>query len=171
VLDACLALRAEHAIEPDAIERIRIAAASVAVKLTGKRARDGYQARTSLYYWAATALLRGRVGIDALDASSFSDPAMARLQDRMELAADPALQADGARVSIVLADGRTVDMTVDHCIGSTTRPMTDAGLERKFRALCDPVLGAPRAGALLAACWTIEGAADAAPLVRATALA
>jgi len=172
VLDACLALReaagGSH-FDPMQAERVRIDAAPVAVKLTGKRAVDAYQARTSLYYWAATALQRGSASIEALDPKSFSDPIMARLQDRIQLEIDETLASHAARVELSLSDGRVFARAVDHCIGSIERPMTDADLDRKFLALCIPVLGESASRRLLEVCWSIEDQAHAAELVRGVA--
>jgi 2-methylcitrate dehydratase PrpD len=54
-----------------------------------------------------------------------------------------------------LKDGRTVDVHVEHAIGSLQRPMTDAMLERKFHDLADPILGAERSHQIIQACWTL----------------
>jgi 2-methylcitrate dehydratase PrpD len=59
-----------------------------------------------------------------------------------------------------LKDGRTVDVHVEHAIGSLQRPMTDAMLERKFHDLADPILGAERSNQIIKACWNLSQAAN-----------
>jgi 2-methylcitrate dehydratase PrpD len=169
ILDACLELQQDPRYAAATLHRIHIHATPTAVTLSGKRANDAYQARTSLYYWAATALLRGSAGLDALEAASFSDPAMTALQDRMEVHADATLAGNAARVEVVLQDGSTIACAVEHCIGSAARPMTDDELKGKFIGLCEPVLGRDATVRLLDACSNIENVAEAAALARALA--
>jgi 2-methylcitrate dehydratase PrpD len=66
-----------------------------------------------------------------------------------------------------MKDGRRERVFVEHAIGSLERPMTDADLEGKFRSLAEPVIGAERAGRLIAACWGLGAAPGVAPLVAA----
>jgi hypothetical protein len=49
---------------------------------------------------------------------------------------------------------------VEHAIGSALRPMSDAGLERKFHGLVDPVLGAAAAARIIAACGNLPRSAS-----------
>ena len=63
-------------------------------------------------------------------------------------------------VTAHLKDGRTVDVHVEHAIGSLQRPMTDAMLERKFHDLADPILGAERSKQIIQACWNLSKAAN-----------
>ena len=56
-------------------------------------------------------------------------------------------------------------MFVEHAIGSLHKPMQGSQLAAKFHALSDPLLGAERSAALIAACWGIAQAADVRGLV------
>jgi len=62
---------------------------------------------------------------------------------------------------VSLRGGGTRVCRIDHGIGSATNPMTDAQLEAKFRGQSDAKLGAERTNRLIAACWGIDGLADA----------
>ena len=73
---------------------------------------------------------------------------------------DDSIDEASADVTAVLTDGRREHVFVEHAIGSLQRPMSDADLERKFHGLSDGILGAQQTSALLAACWSLGGAAD-----------
>jgi len=55
-----------------------------------------------------------------------------------------------------LADGRSVDMFIEHVVGSVERPMSDADLEAKFLGLAEGVLPADRTRRLIDLCWRVE---------------
>ncbi|HEX2515172.1 MAG TPA: MmgE/PrpD family protein, partial [Chloroflexota bacterium] len=65
-------------------------------------------------------------------------------------------------VRLTLRDGRTLEQRVEHATGSPGRPMTDAQLSDKFRALAGPRLSPSGAEALLSALWRLD-ALDALP--------
>ena len=84
IIDACLQLRREHAIDP---------AASTAVRDQGLTRRDGamrpaqpeneLQAHVSLYHWTAAALIRGTARIEELQDPTVHDPAVIAFQDKV----------------------------------------------------------------------------------------
>ena len=97
---------------------------------------------------------------------------VAQLRRKVVATVDDAIDEASADVTAVLRDGRRVRVFVEHAVGSLQRPMSDAALEAKFRALSDPVLGAARTGELIAACWGLASAPDVralAALARAAA--
>ena len=69
-------------------------------------------------------------------------------------------------MTAVLRDGRREHVFVEHAIGSLERPLSDDALEEKFRTMADPVIGAARAGALVAACRALGDAPSVGALVR-----
>lgn len=77
---------------------------------------------------------------------------------------DERLDEASADVTALLADGRKVHVFVEHAIGSLQRPMSDEDLERKFRGMADPILGAGRAAELIQACWRLSDVEDLAAL-------
>jgi 2-methylcitrate dehydratase PrpD len=68
---------------------------------------------------------------------------------------DESIAEDAADLVATLPDGTRVPVRVEHAIGSLERPMSDADLEVKFRALVEPVLGPARVAPLLDACWQV----------------
>jgi 2-methylcitrate dehydratase PrpD len=80
---------------------------------------------------------------------------------------DDSIAEEAADVTAVLKDGRRERVFVEHAIGSLERPMTDANLEAKLRSLAEPVIGAERAGRLIAACWGLGASKGVADVVAA----
>jgi 2-methylcitrate dehydratase PrpD len=79
------------------------------------------------------------------------------------------MAADAAEVTITLKDRTSRTCRIDHCIGSATNPMSDAGLLRKFSELAEPVVGAVRSKELVDWTWAVETMADVGDLARAAA--
>ena len=168
-IDGCVQLATMHGLEAEHIERIELRVHPLVLELTGKKLpRTGLEAKFSVYHACAAGVLFGRAG-----EGEFSDAVVARadviaLRDRIRASADEEIGEAQADVTIMCRDGRRLHTFVAHAIGSLERPMTDDDLERKFRALADPVLGATAAGELHAALASVAAAADVATL---TALA
>jgi 2-methylcitrate dehydratase PrpD len=168
IIDACLQLRREHAIDPAQVSTVRIKASPGAIALCDRRnPQNELQAHVSLYHWTAAALIRGVARIDELRDPTVQDPAIMEFQDKVEAVGDPAVAADATVVTITLKDGRSHTCRIDHCTGSASNPMTDAQLTGKFTDLAQPIIGAERTQRLVDQCWSIEGMADAGDLSRA----
>ena len=156
-IDACVQLRNEHRLEASQIERIDLAVHPLVLELTGKKApRTGLEAKFSVYFAAALAIVRGSAGMRDFSDENARDPVIVALRDRVTTTIDPAIKEEQVRARIVLKDGRTLDKRIDHVLGSLERPLTDADLEAKFMALADGVLPAPQARTLMERCWKIE---------------
>ncbi len=54
---------------------------------------------------------------------------------------DPSMARDAARLVADTADGRRVEVRIDHARGSAARPMTDEDLAFKARDSMQPVIG------------------------------
>jgi len=168
-IDGCVQLAGAHALDAERIERIELKVHPLVLELTGKRApRTGLEAKFSVYHACGAGVIFGRAG-----EAEFSDAVVARadvvaLRDRVSATADERIDEDQADVTIICRDGRRLHAFVTHAIGSLQHPMSDADLERKFRGLVDPVLGAAKAGELHAVLASAAAAADVSAL---TALA
>jgi len=165
-IDGCVQLATAHALKGTDIEKIDLKVHPLVPELTGNKVpRTGLEAKFSVYHACAVVVLSGRAG-----EAEFSDAVVARadviaLRARISASADDGIGEDQADVTITCHDGRRLHAFVAHAIGSLERPMTDADLERKFRALADPVLGATNAVALCAALGTIGACDDLAALI------
>jgi 2-methylcitrate dehydratase len=69
-------------------------------------------------------------------------------------------------VTVVLKDGRRLVREVEFPRGHARNPMTDAEVEKKFRAMVEPRYGKERASKILAACWELEKLQDTTELIR-----
>jgi 2-methylcitrate dehydratase PrpD len=171
IIDACLQLRREHALDAQQIRHVAIKASPGAMALCNRRnPQDEMQAHVSLHHWVAIAFLRGSARIQDMDTeTAVRDPAVAEFQARVDAEEDGAVAADAAEVTVTTSDGMRHSTRIDHCLGSASRPMTNAELQEKFVGMAEPVLGKDRTANLIAIAWDIEAATDAGALPRAAA--
>ncbi len=170
IIDACLQLRHEHAIDAAAVDKVRIKASLGAMALCDRRnPQNELQAHVSLYHWTAATLIRGMARIEELQDPTVRDPAIAAFQDKVEAVGDAGIAADAAEVTITLKDARSHTCRIDHCIGSARNPMSDAQLTRKFSEFAEPVIGAARTRDLVDRSWAVESTSDVGDLARAAA--
>jgi 2-methylcitrate dehydratase PrpD len=138
--------------------------------------RTPYQAKFSLAYCLAVALLEGHVGLAQFDAARFDsdgprDPAIRALLGRTRIAVDPDLTARypacwPARLALRLADGTTIEAGVDYPRGTPENPVSTGALEQKFRDLVVPHYGTGPAERAIEAVRAIDGCPDVAALMR-----
>jgi 2-methylcitrate dehydratase PrpD len=119
------------------------------------------QARFSLSYVVATALVHGSVRLAAFDAGRIADPATRDLMSRIELGRDAVLDSafPGRRAAIVTVetkDGRRERMVQPARKGDPDMPLTDTELEEKYLELAVPVIGRTKAAALLERLWRLD---------------
>src|SRR5204863_4908520 len=100
----------------------------------------------SLPYCTAAALMDGDVTLATFDEARFTDPALVALTGKVKVRLDDALtprypRGIPNRITVTLADGRTVVEEVEFPRGHALNPMTDAEVERKFRTLVEPKYG------------------------------
>jgi 2-methylcitrate dehydratase PrpD len=159
-IDACVQLR-DRGVKPDDVERIELKVHPLVLELTGKKEpRDGLQSKFSVYHGCAAGLIFGRAGEEEFSDAVATRNDVVALRAKVTATVDRAIDEASADVTAILKDARRIHVFVEHAIGSLERPMSDADLEAKFHGLADPVLGAPRAKQLIAACWGLGKAAD-----------
>ncbi|MBL6455594.1 MmgE/PrpD family protein [Belnapia sp. T6] len=160
VIDACLQLRAELDVPPDAIAAVTVAGDALLLARGDRVVRTERDARVSIHHSAALGFVRGRAGVAEFEMPAVLDPALVAFRAKVTAELDAALPRGAARVTVRLADGREQAVTVLHPRGSEARPMSDAELAAKFRD--NAVLGgaADRADAALEALWALETAPE-----------
>lgn len=119
------------------------------------------QARFSLHYMVASALVHGSVRLSAFEPQRLNDPATRALMARISKALDPEVDAGfparrAARVSVRLHDGRSFTHWQSDRKGDPELPLTDADLEGKLIELASPVIGEAAARALLTRIWALD---------------
>jgi len=166
MIDGCLQLRTEHALDHRQVEQIRIAANPAALALTDRpHPRGEFEAHVSLQHWTAAALIRGKAGVAECSDACINDADIAALRDRIAATADPAIAPDATDIAVLLRNGATLARQVRHCIGSKDRPMTDRELEAKFEALAEGILAPADINTLIRDCWRLETLGNAAELI------
>jgi 2-methylcitrate dehydratase PrpD len=161
-IDGALALQKKMGLAANEIARVRVGTYKAALDVAGyEEPRTAAEGRFSLKYVVATALTHGSVRFAAFEPQRLGDPATRELMRRVEVAVDPQLDAAfpaqrAARVAIEARDGRREEFLQPTRIGDPDAPLSDAQLEAKYLELAVPVLGEPRAKALLARLWRLE---------------
>jgi 2-methylcitrate dehydratase PrpD len=133
-LDGVLDLRREHGLTLAAVREVRIATSRGALTpLIHDRPGDGLQAKFSMQYAVAAALLDGQVTL-----ASFRDDAVRRPEVSAFLPAVHAREDDqGAvlprwtHVTLTLRNGSTLERRIDALRGSAALPLTDGELLAK----------------------------------------
>lgn len=123
------------------------------------------QARFSLHYMVASALVHGSVRLSAFEPLRLNDPATRSLMSRITKSLDPEVDAGfparrAARVTINLRDGRAVTHWQSDRKGDPELPLTDADLEGKLIELASPVIGEPAARTLLTRIWALDSSPE-----------
>ena len=145
VIDAAIALR--DAAPLDAISAISVAGDALLLARGDRAVGNGRDARVSIHHCVALGLVRGTAGVADFGEPAVADPALAAMRGRVQAVLDPSLPRGAARVTLNLADGRSLTHTVETPLGSEANPLSDAQIEAKFLA------NAPNAGAAVAAVW------------------
>ncbi|MFQ5995788.1 MAG: MmgE/PrpD family protein [Acidiferrobacterales bacterium] len=165
-VDGVIALRTEHGLTPSNVKRIAVGTYSKALEITGNRdPRTGFEAKFSLPYCAAMALLAGQVRLNAFSSERLSDPNIRELMQRVELQVDPKADADFPRHRAAIVEIETVDGNTyrHHSLtrkGDPDNPLTDDELAAKYRELAAPVIGAAVADELLVTLWELDRLED-----------
>jgi 2-methylcitrate dehydratase PrpD len=170
-IDGALALQQQHGFRHDEIERLHLGVYQPTLDIAPHvDPRDADQARFSLHYMVATALVHGSVRLAAFEPARLNDPDTRALMRRTTKALDPEVDAAfpgrrGARVRIRLHDGRTFERLQPDRKGDPELPLSDADLEGKLVELAGPAIGAPAARALIARIWALHEAPTLATLL------
>ncbi|MBA3324003.1 MAG: MmgE/PrpD family protein [Rhodobacteraceae bacterium] len=166
---AALALRAEHDLTADQVERIEVVTFHQSLRLAVRRPRTTEQAQYSTSFPTAAAMVRGRVGPDEVAPEAFEDPEIIRLSDGMVVtesddynAAFPARRF--AHVTLLLKDGRCLTSPRTEASGDPENPAPIDEVRAKFHAYSAPVLGQARASAIEAAIDRLDAGAGIATL-------
>ena len=165
-IDGIIALRDEHGIRPQDVESLRIGLYAVGVNGHDHKHCDNIlDAQMSAPVGAALALVDGEIGAHQFLPGSLARPEVKRVIEISDTRLDPECERlyPGRRsgaVEIGLKGGRKLAARVLDPKGEGENPMSDADLERKFAANCEPLLGKQRSGEVLQAVWDFENARD-----------
>ncbi len=161
LIDAMLSLRSKDGVTPENVERITGSVRAFKSQETLRHPTTGLQASFSYHHSMAVALVDGAAFPIQYSDERANDPFIASVRDRIDVIADPSLARGVVAATVVLKDGRTHKEIVEHPTGSPERPMTDAQVEAKFRALAVETLPQDCADRLVKNLWALEKIADA----------
>ena len=169
-IDGCIELSRENRLAPDAIEAIELTVSPLVPRLTGKTdPQTGLEGKFSVFHAVSAAIVHGAAGEAQFSDACVRDPRVVALRKRVSLREDPAIGRTEARVTIRAHDGRALTRHVEHALGTLARPMSDADLEAKFRALAQDLLPPAQTEEIIRLCWRVAALQDAGAVARAAA--
>jgi len=172
-IEAAQMLRARHDIAPDAIAGIVATGGEVQVMLVEPADRKSapstvIDAKFSIPFTIAAALIDAEVTLDSFDPASLNDPRKRDLAAKVVFDRRPdwgrERAASGALV-VTLANGARLEQAIDMAAGDPTRPIADSDLTAKFRDCARRAkhpLTPLAIDRLAEAIWSIDAAGDAA---------
>jgi 2-methylcitrate dehydratase PrpD len=151
------------------IDREQVASVKIAMPGRWQAFRDAAMPALNLRYLTAIILLDGR--LDFVSAQSLErmhgDAKAKALMTRVDVVHDPAQEhkpgedrTESARVEVIHADGRRLEIFVPYVVGFPSHPMSKADVEAKALELMTPGLGAARARAVVDQVWDIDRLKD-----------
>jgi 2-methylcitrate dehydratase PrpD len=142
IIEACLTLRREHRIAPEAIDRVTAHVPPLVHQLVGRPPREAMQpnyARLCAPYVAACVLRRGGLGLDDFTAEAYHEPPTQGLARRIAIevrdAGDPNALTP-VEVEIHLRDGTRHAALIEAVYGNPSKPLSRADHLAKFRSNC-----------------------------------
>ena len=126
-----------------------------------KRPANDYDAKFSVHYLIAAALMRGRLGLAELEEEALRDPQILALTDKVSYRTDPGSafpKAYSGEVSIRLQDGRTLSHREHVNRGAADRPLSNDEILAKFRANAAMTVDGEGAERMIGAALGLEAA-------------
>ena len=154
-IDAVLKLKGAHGLDVDDVEEIEIATYRAALDVAGSPAAEtSAEARFSLPYVVAAALLLGAVRIDAFTEERLHDSRLRELMGRIRLQVDDEFETAfpgrrGARVTVRTRGDEVLERSQPSRRGDPDAPLSDEELAAKFVELATPALGTQGCASLL----------------------
>ena len=171
-IDGIIALRDQYGLRPADVESLRIGLYAVGVNGHDHKHCDNIlDAQMSAPVGTALALVDGAIAAHQFLPESLARPEVRRVVGLSDTQLDPECERlyPGRRsgsVEIGIKGGKKVSARVLDPKGEGENPMSDADLERKFTANCEPIIGKRRCADILHAVWRFDEARDVGALVR-----
>lgn len=146
-IDALIAMRRDHNLTPDNIQKVEIGLHRNGITLTGdastkRRPKNVVGGQFSMFFTGAVALDQGSFGWD--DYKRLNDADLLALSDKIEVVQDERLEGRthpfGARVTVKTLDG-THERLHDDPSGEPASFPPQTAMQQKFMQLAKPVLG------------------------------
>jgi 2-methylcitrate dehydratase PrpD len=167
VIDACLALRRDHALTAAEIAEVTISGDQLLLDRGDRTVTSDRDARVSIRHCAAVAFLFGAAGLREFSDDIVHAPAVIAFRDRTEARLDVDSPRGAATATVLTKDGRTLSMTVLHALGSVEQPLLDRDIETKVHELARYGAFAGRIDDAIVAAWRLDDFATIDPLLAA----
>lgn len=161
-IDGALEVQARMGVRWQELDTVEVATYGPALAVAGNfTPRTAAEARFSIPFVVATALIHGSVRLSAFTPERLADADIRALMARIRLSVDPALDARfpgqrAARLRLTTTDGRQAEYLQPTRKGDPEQPLADAELSDKFMELAAPVVGDGRARNLLSSLWALD---------------
>lgn len=166
-IEAVLALREKVAIEPEEVAEMDIAVSSVAADTAGKsEPSTGLEAKFSLNYCAALALIEGEARESYFTDEKVTDPKLVKLRKKVKVRADSAIGHDEAAITVNTIDGREYSQKIDISKMKLEPQQKYNSLVSKFKELTSAILPDKQTDRLLSLLNKLEEVNNMADLVK-----
>ena len=170
-IDAALDIREQPCFAVDRVSQIDIETYGPGFEIVKEQnPRTPYQAKFSLVYCVAAALLEGRIGLDQFSSDRFSNQGVQRAdtaaligRTRVTVAQDLTAKYPDAwpvRLAVTFDDGTVLRHAADFPRGNPENPAPAGVLEEKFVSLVGSRIGAQTARRALDAAHSVETCGD-----------
>jgi 2-methylcitrate dehydratase PrpD len=172
-IDTVLDLRRERPFGAEDVERIEVDVDSVTPNVLIYAAPStGLEAKFSMPFCAAAAVVRGNVGIDTFEPAALADPQIQSLMPRVTMRVDASFDGAAppltqARVTIRLRGLRALTRFASGARGYPASPASDEQLNAKFVACAQRVLTPGAASRALELLRGVDRLSDIRVLTRA----
>ncbi|MDB5965763.1 MAG: hypothetical protein JWQ72_2263 [Polaromonas sp.] len=179
-VDAILALKSAHHLDPLQIAEIRcqIAKSSVATlcePLSEKlRPLTSWHGRISLQHSLAEAFIAGKMDKNAYSQGALTDPRINALADKVTYEVNPEKPVDakksGAHVTVRLHDGSRLVHVIDSVRGTRDNPISEEDYLAKFRSNADGVIPAALIEATISSLMQLDSHDNVSPIFGGLAI-
>lgn len=124
-----------EALDPDDIEEIRVRVSQGTLDvLEHEDPETGLQAKFSMHYALAAAIVLDRVDLSTFEDDAIDDKNVQQLRERVELELDEDIEYNSyhTSISVTTRDGARFEASRSHPPGSPENPLTDTELKEKF---------------------------------------
>lgn len=167
---AALGVKSKYGVEPGQVESVTCSVPPVVYDfLAWPSPKDAKEAKFSMQFCVATALLHPTVELSHFTDAAVSDAETLALMKRTSMVVSPEYAAlgynpasapSGCIMTVVLKDGTEIVERVDRGPWEPPNVPTLERLREKFLGAAGPVIGDARANAAFDAAWAIDSASD-----------
>lgn len=171
-IDAAIALKSEHHLNPAEVKKIHVRLYSAALDLLEKvEPTSPYAAKFSIPYCVATALLEGHVGLDDFHEEGIRNQSVQHVMATVELEGDAELDEVypdrwPAIVTVETITGKRHEVRVDYPKGDPKNPISRPELIEKFHILTSRIIPERLRHLLIERCLTLDTLANVQSLLE-----